>query len=58
MARSASKKNVLRRPPAPLPEAVVAARALALGLPRFAVRLAGGARLKPSAFPGPRRVCE
>lgn len=58
MARTASKKSLVRRPPAALPESVIEAQARALGLPRFALRLAGAARLKPSPASWPRRVCE
>ncbi|WCJ58015.1 hypothetical protein NXS98_09770 [Fontisphaera persica] len=59
MARSASKKSTFRRHrAAPLSEAMVEARAVALGLPRFAVRLAAGVRLKPTPGSWPRRHCE
>jgi hypothetical protein len=59
MARSASKKHTPKRVNAtPLPEAVVEARAVALGLPRFAVRLMGTAQCRPNPAPWPRRACE
>jgi len=57
MARSLSAKKRTQRPLATLPETVVTARAMALGLPRFAVRLIGVERLKLTSSSWIRRPC-
>lgn len=58
MARKATQKITNRRGLTSLPEAVVTARAVAWGLPRFAVRLVGLGRYKPSLSSWARRPCE